>query len=246
MARYGAIAKNAKDFQDTSHSRSDVVAWERVTPRLSTLGSRPLRFVYCGRLEPRKGPMQGADLVRRARDLGQRIEFDIIGDGSQREAIETSCREWGITDRVRFLGRMNYGPELIAKLAEYDGLLFTPAAEDTPRMIFDGYAASLPLVGFDIDYVKQCSATDRATFLLPRDDMDQAARRLSELAKDPSPLRSLAECAHAAAFNHSVENWYGRRAAFTIEAFERRSGTGSAVGTRISADAALAGGTSVA
>jgi glycosyltransferase involved in cell wall biosynthesis len=219
-ARYGRYAKNAKNFHDTSYLTSEVVAPERLERRVAELTENkgPLRLVYCGRLEARKGLDESIDAVMRARAQGARVTFDIIGDGLQRSALEAQAARLRARDAVRFLGPRVYGPELLSDLANYDALLFTPIAEDTPRMIFDGYAAGLPLLGYGIDYVREREAEDGAARSVPVRDAAAAANLLCTLDRERQLLANLTRRAREAALYHAADAWYRRRAEWTYEA----------------------------
>lgn len=219
MARYRAYAKSAKEFQDTSHSLTDVIRAEELDMRLATLSDpRPLHLVYCGRLTERKGVDQSLRIIARATSMGAVVEFDIIGDGAERARLQELAKTLGVDQRVRFLGSLPYGKTLLKKLSEYDGLLFTPTAEDTPRMIFDGYAAGLPVIGYDISYVLERHAQDKAVFLMPRNQIEKSAECLARLCSGVRQLEGLSRSARSGAEYHSSENWYRRRAEWTIEA----------------------------
>jgi glycosyltransferase involved in cell wall biosynthesis len=220
--RYGPYAKNVHEFHDTSYSVQDIVSHGDLDRRLATLSKdRPLRLVYCGRLHPRKGLDRSLKILAAARALGANVEFDIIGDGGERENLEKQARALGIADAVHFHGAMQYGHDLLIRLSRYDGLLFTPTAEDTPRMIFDGYAAGLPLVAFDIGYVRERAVQEKATWLLPRHRTNEAAERIVKLCLEREELASLSRAARAAADYHASENWYRRRAEWTVDAVVR-------------------------
>lgn len=222
IRRYGRYAKNAREFHDTSYSEKDIVSEGDLQRRLATLAvGRAVRMVYCGRLAPRKGVDRSLEIIAKARAAGADVMFDIIGDGSERFRLESQAAALGIKDHVRFLGAAPYDGSLLNRLAEYDALLFTPTAEDTPRMIFDGYAAGLPLVAFDIEYVRQRQEQEHAAHMLPRDRIDESAQALVELSRDRGRLAELSRAARVAAEYHSAENWYRRRAQWTIEAVER-------------------------
>jgi glycosyltransferase involved in cell wall biosynthesis len=224
IQRYGGYAKNAKEFHDTSFAASDIVGKEELERRLATLSEpRPLRLVYCGRLTGRKGVDRSLQILSRAIASGASVEFDIIGDGAERQTLESLANSAGMGQHVRFLGSSPYDAALLKRLAEYDGLLFTPTAEDTPRMIFDGYAAGLPLVAFDIGYVQERHEQEHAAFLLPRDQIEKSAAALAGLCRNPGQLAELSRSARAAAEYHSADNWYRRRAQWTIEAVERHN-----------------------
>lgn len=223
MERYGAQARNARCFHDTSYRTNEIVAADVIDRRVSDLhGDRPVRLVYCGRLVERKGCDHSISIVARARAAGANVTLDLIGDGPARDALHAQCQRDGLGEAVRFLGEKSYGPALIRELGDYDGLLFTPRSEDTPRMIFDGYAAGLPLVGYDIPYVRERAAEEQATVLLPFDDIAASAAALTALDAGRDRLEHLARAAHRAAYDNASDVWYRRRADWTLEAHAAR------------------------
>jgi glycosyltransferase involved in cell wall biosynthesis len=226
--RYGRYAKNAKEFHDTSFGLADIVSEEQLERRLATLNQpRKLRLVYCGRLTGRKGVDRSLKILAAAKSRGAKIEFDIIGDGAERGRLESLTQSLGLPDQVKFHGSVPYDANLLKRLAGYDGLFFTPTAEDTPRMIFDGYAAGLPLIAFDINYVRERESQEHATCLLPRDEIENSADALVKLDRNRGRLSDLSRSARMAADYHASENWYRRRAEWTIEAVVRHNRTKS-------------------
>lgn len=222
LDRYGKYARSARDFHDTSYVTEQIVQAEHVRHRTAGLMSRDhVRYVYCGRFVARKGVDDSIRIVAEARRRGASLTLDLIGDGPQRPELERLVEELGLRGPVRFLGSLPYDQALLAKLAEYDALLFTPPAEDTPRMIFDGYAAGLPLVATGIAYVLERSDAENATVVLPRGDVVGGARILADLDQERSRLTELAGKAREAAFYHAADRWYARRAEWTLETYER-------------------------
>ena len=217
--RYGAYAKNAKNFHDTSFFSDEIVEADRLERRVASLlnDGKPLRLVYCGRLELRKGLSESIESIAHARARGVRVELDIIGDGAERPDLERQVERLGLRDCVRFLGMRVYGEELLSDLAEYDALFFTPTAEDTPRMIFDGYAAGLPLIGYSIPYVLEREREDGAVVSTPRDP-HATASVLADLDRNRARLAELTRKAREAAAYHAADAWYRRRADWTNEA----------------------------
>ena len=222
LEKYGAHARNARLFHDTSHSAADIVPRRDVEARTAALrAGRPLRLAYCGRLEHRKGVRDAVDIVIRARQYGVPVEFDMIGGGSERDSLQGAILAAGVGEHVRLLGPLDYCPSFIARLAQYDALLFTPLAEDTPRMIFDGYAAGLPLIGYGIPYVIERAREEQATVVIPFRNQAAGAEVLRSLHGDRGRLGELALRALDAAAYHTAECWYTRRADWTLEAYER-------------------------
>jgi glycosyltransferase involved in cell wall biosynthesis len=224
MRLYGPHARNAKEIQDTSHLSREIVQADLVKQRFSSLElGRALRLVYCGRLIPRKGVGASIDVVAGAVRQGADVTFDIIGGGDETQELQRQVERLGLRDRVTFAGRMCYGPELLRKLATCDALLFTPPLEDTPRMIFDGYAAGLPLIGWNINYIKERSVSEGATWLMPLGDVPGSVARLLDLARDRPRFWQLTAAALHAAEYHAADNWYRRRAEWTVELMNRVS-----------------------
>ncbi|MEL6420210.1 MAG: glycosyltransferase, partial [Pseudomonadota bacterium] len=221
--RYAPVSGNPRMIQDTSYRSSEIVAQQIVEARLAARGpGAALRLVYCGRLVARKGLDHSIDIVAQARAQGANVTFDLIGNGEERDRLEAQVARAGLQESVRFLGEKSYGPDLLRTLADYDALLFTPLSEDTPRMIFDGYAAGLPLIGYDIPYVQERAQTEKAALLLPSGDQAGAAARLAQVAGDPGQLATLTRAAHQAAHANATDVWYKQRADWTLEAHERR------------------------
>jgi glycosyltransferase involved in cell wall biosynthesis len=229
--RYGTYALNARNFHDTSFFSDEVVSRARLARRTHELltAGEPLRLVYCGRLEARKGVSDSLEAIAQA---GARVRFDIIGDGVERAALERQVQALGLTKCVRFLGMRPYGKPLLTELAAYDALLFTPTAEDTPRMIFDGYAAGLPLLGYGIPYVLEREREDLAAISCGRTPT-AAATLLRTLDADRPRLAALSQRAREAALYHAADAWYRRRADWTDEAIAiHRAATGQTAGPR--------------
>jgi len=220
MRLYAPFAHNAKEIQDTSYQSHEIVAGDVVERRIASLDTgRPMRLVYCGRLIPRKGVDRSIQLVAETRARGGDVRLDIIGGGEQLASLQRQVEHLELCSQITFLGSMKYGPKLLEKLASYDALLFTPPVEDTPRMIFDGYAAGLPMIGSDISYNRERAESEGATWLLPLKDVSGWASRLMDL--DYGRLRRLTEAAIQAAYDNTAESWYRRRVEWTLEAIQR-------------------------
>jgi glycosyltransferase involved in cell wall biosynthesis len=218
MDRYAQHAKNPRLFQDTSYLLSEVVPEQLVRQRVATLQSdRPLRFVYCGRLVGRKGVAESIRIIHVARQRGARATLDILGGGPEDQSLSEQVSRAGLEASVRFHGTKPYGAELLRELSEFDAMLFTPTAEDTPRMIFDGYAAGLPLVASGIPYVLERADEERATVVLPRDDIEAAAERICALDRQRRDLVTLTDAAMLGARENAADVWYSRRARWTNE-----------------------------
>jgi glycosyltransferase involved in cell wall biosynthesis len=224
LQRYRACSAHVHQIDDTSYLSSEIVDPRDVEQRLASLLSteRPLRFGFCGRLVDIKGVDRSLRIVHRARAAGARVALDIIGAGPMESELHALAAQLGLgQDVVCFVGAMDYGPKLLQRLARCDALLFNPRMEETPRMIFDGYAGGLPLVAGGIEYVRERVDNDAAGIVLPRDDDDAAARQIVELDRDRSRLVPLTHAALRTAQHHAADAWYARRAQWTHEMVAR-------------------------
>ncbi len=222
MSRYAQHAKNPRQFQDTSYLLSEVVPERRIEERLAGLHSdRPLRLVYCGRLVSRKGVAESIRILELARQRGAKATLDIFGGGPEGEALGNQVSQAGLAGSVRFHGTKPYGPGLLQQLSEFDAMLFTPVVEDTPRMIFDGYAAGLPLIASGIPYVLERAEDEGATVVLARDDIESSAERICALDARREELVALTHAAMRGARQNAADIWYARRADWTSEVVSR-------------------------
>jgi glycosyltransferase involved in cell wall biosynthesis len=169
----------------------------------------------------RKGLHVGLKVVQRARRSGADVEFDIIGLGPEEESLKRLSTSLGLDGAVRFLGQFPYGTELLRRLATYDLLLFTPTEEDTPRMLYDGYAAGLPLLAANIPFVLHRAKVDGAAVTFPVGDVEAGGEVLSRLCQERARLRDLSNRARLAGLEHSAESWYRRRRDWTVQAVDR-------------------------
>jgi glycosyltransferase involved in cell wall biosynthesis len=219
IKRYGPFARNPHTFHDTSYLTREIVDPQDVALRnQNAMGGRPLRFVFCGRVVEGKGLDHSITAIARARRMGANVSLDIIGDGIERANLEGLASGLEVQQFVHFLGHRPYGAELLRELSSYDALLFTPMFEDTARMIFDGYAAGLPLIGYATPYIEERAAEDRTAITSPLHDIDALARTLYRVDQNRSLLSDLMPHVNAAAQYHSADAWYRRRADLTFEA----------------------------
>lgn len=227
MDRYAPYAdpRFVHQIEDTSYLSREIIREAEMEHRVNellTLPNRPLRLAFCGRLVDIKGVDDSLRLIAQARLAGANIEFDVIGGGPELPRLKQLAQELMIGPVVRFHGAMPYGPDLLATLARSDALLFTPRIEETPRMIFDGYAAGLPLVARAIDYAVERADADGAAVLMPRDplEMDGSVAILVGLDRNRQRLATLTTMAMRAAKRHAADNWYRQRADWTMEMVE--------------------------
>lgn len=215
--RYAPHAKVARGFCHTMHNLSDLVDKDVLQARLATLDEkRPLHLGYCGRLIARKGVSDSISIIAEAKQRGVHLRYSIIGDGPEEEALREHLENMGLGQQVSIEKSMPYS-EIKTRFREFDALLFTPLSEDTPRMLFDAYAAGVPTIGYAIPNLTHRAKQGEPVITAPIGDRDQVVNILQELDRDRERLKELAVSARLFGEYHSTENWYKRRAEWTLE-----------------------------
>lgn len=134
-------------YHKRSQTRSLFLHQYQLSPDSSLL-------LFAGRLELPKDPFL---LLNTFRLILQRLEHTkllIIGEGSLKTQMEKNLREYGIADRVHFLGAL---PQ--KKLAEImqisDLFMLTSSFEGMPISALESLACGLPVVTTDVGGVRQ-------------------------------------------------------------------------------------------
>lgn len=224
--RYAPWAKNPREFCHSMHSDRFLISDDTFEQRMTTLHKgRGIHVGYFGRFIARKGLADTVRIVAKARERGVDVTYHLIGEGPQQDELEALASELGIGEHVVFEGSFPYGEELHTKLRALDALLFTPTEEDTPRMVYDAFAAGLPLLTSDIAFLRRRADRDKASVVFGISAIDEGAGVLVDLDQNREKLEALSRVAKEAGKRHSVERWYGERLQWTLDAAEQhRSG----------------------
>jgi len=138
-------------------------------------------FVYTGRLHPVKdlGTLLDAVAALPA-EVRERLRLWIVGDGEEREPLESKQRALNLTETVRFLGARADVPEI---LAEADGFIMTSITEGLPMALIEAMAAGVPCVATAVGGIPELFEGD-AGLLAPARDATAIAARMTELVRD--------------------------------------------------------------
>ncbi|MCM1296058.1 MAG: glycosyltransferase family 4 protein [Muribaculaceae bacterium] len=103
---------------------------------------RDLTYIYVGRLIPLKGIME---LLRAWKEAKlQSATLLLVGDGSQREKIETFIKENGLNDSVKLTGAINY--DNLGPYYKAADCFIIPTLEDNWSLVVpEAMAAGLPI-----------------------------------------------------------------------------------------------------
>jgi glycosyltransferase involved in cell wall biosynthesis len=118
--------------------------------------------------------------------------FLIAGDGELRTGLEEAARDFGLADRVRFLG---WQRDLAAIYGASDVFLLTSRNEGTPVALIESLAAGVPGVATDVGGVRDVlgNGSGAGGVVAPHGDPVALANAVAQFLADASLRRALGE-----------------------------------------------------
>jgi glycosyltransferase involved in cell wall biosynthesis len=109
------------------------------------------------------------------------LRFVIVGEGSERGALESLARQTGIADRVLMPGRIAHEPGLPAI---FDVAVLTSREEGFPNFVVEAMAAGRPVVATGVGGVPDAVAEGETGYLIAPGDDSLLARSIERLLRD--------------------------------------------------------------
>ncbi len=156
------------------------------------LPEHALVVVHVARLEYMKNQRASLDAVRRVRaELGD-VRLLLVGDGSEREALERYADSIG-ADWATFLGRRSDVPALLA-LA--DLAVLPSLVEGMPMSLIEAIALGVPIVATDVGDVRTTLERTGAGLWVPAGDADAFFEASRSLLVDADERDAIGRTAH--------------------------------------------------
>lgn len=171
-------------------------------PGLETLPPDLPRLCTAARLSPEKDLGLLLAAFRRLQSI-QPAALVLVGDGPDRAVLERRVADWGLADRVRFVGhRENVYPyirqaDLYVHTCQFEGFGYT---------MLEALACGTPVVATDCPYgPREVLGQDEYGLLTPMEDAEALARAIGALLADPERRHRLAERGRERAEQLSIE-----------------------------------------
>ncbi len=162
-----------------------------------------LRALSVGRLEEEKNPLLLADVLARLRALDPRWRLVVCGEGPLEEALRERLAELGVADAADLRGYLPLDGGLRDAYREAHALLHVSWTEGLPQVLFEAFAARLPVIATDVGSVAEAGGD--AVLLVAPGDPDAPARHLHALAGDERLRDALVAAGTETVLAHSME-----------------------------------------
>lgn len=149
------------------------------------------RVVQVGYLVWRKRAELTVRAVASLRAMYPDISLVLVGDGDQREVLETLCRELKVEDAVTFLGHRS-NPEALAEMGQAEVFVMPSVREGFGIVYLEAMASGCVTVGTQGEGIADVIVSGENGFLVPPEDPAQIARVIADCFEDPEKSREIA------------------------------------------------------
>ncbi|MBA2506776.1 MAG: glycosyltransferase, partial [Thermoleophilaceae bacterium] len=213
--RIGSVLRSADAVMCNSHptlERSALLAGSDANMRVVHLGADPPKHpkprrevptvATLGHLVARKRHADVLRAVRLARERVPELEWLVIGDGPEREALEELARRIGVAEHVTFAGQLE-PEEALAELASCH-LMALPSVDEAFGVAYvEALACGVPAIGaLGEGGPEEIAALSRSMLLVPPGDAEALASLIADLLESRAEVSALAAQARRGAARH--------------------------------------------
>jgi glycosyltransferase involved in cell wall biosynthesis len=166
-------------------------------PRSDEPPAPPVKIAVVSRMIRPKGVVEAVAAVRRARAAGAPVELHLFGDpdpANPRSIPLATLQQWSAEPGITWHGRVS---DVARVWREHHVAMLLSYREGLPRSLVEAAAAGRPIVATDVAGCREVVRDGREGILVPRGDIDAAARALATLAADSGLRGRLGAAAYA-------------------------------------------------
>ncbi|MFA7314318.1 MAG: glycosyltransferase family 4 protein [Candidatus Magasanikbacteria bacterium] len=151
-----------------------------VDSRQSTVSSK-VNLIFVGRLAEPKRPEMIIEVISNfEKEIQDKIQFTIVGDGPKRKYLEQLAKEKKVN--VFFTGNLEHG-EVMKELSKNDIFVFISAWEGFPYTILEALSVGLPVIASNVGGVGEI--VDNTVGRLVENNAGKISQALLELINNP-------------------------------------------------------------
>jgi glycosyltransferase involved in cell wall biosynthesis len=171
-----------------------------------------LQILSVSRLDAEKNPLLLADVLARLRREDPRWKLVVCGDGPLEGPLADRLRELGVAEHAELRGYLTLEDGLLELYRESHAFLHVSWTEGLPQVLFEAFAAGLPIVGTAVGGVPD--GLGDAGLLVPPGNAEAAAVALERIARDEALRERLIARGLDRARAHTTESECRRVVAF--------------------------------
>jgi colanic acid/amylovoran biosynthesis glycosyltransferase len=172
-------------------------------------------LISVGRLSPEKGQAGLLEAFAEVSRDHKALELVLVGDGPEAERLRALVGQLGISDRVRFAGRLSE-TDTLGEIAKADILVLPSFMEGLPIVLMEAMAVGTAVIAGRVAGIPELVHDGETGLLFTPSNWDELASCIRRLADDDALRGSLAERGQTAV---AVEFDIGRSAAQLRELF---------------------------
>ena len=160
-------------------------------PKSRKLSGRECRIAYVGRLSPQKNLFSLIDAAQTLSKRGIPVELVFVGDGALRTSLTEYARARGV--KLSIVGFVPH--EELSQLLEQCTLFALPSyIEGHPKALLEAMACGLPVVGSDVEGIRE-TIVDGLNGLLCSTNPRDIADKLLTIIENPDLAEKLGKAA---------------------------------------------------
>jgi glycosyltransferase involved in cell wall biosynthesis len=156
----------------------------RFTPDMPSRRTAEPNFVYLGRLRRYKGVECAVRALAIARGQRPEIRLEVAGAGEDRSRLEGLAQRLGVSESVRFLGRVSEEEKLSLLRTRWANIFPSPK-EGWGITNVEAAASGTPSIASDSPGLRDSVRHGETGYLVPHADPAALAARMIELAAEP-------------------------------------------------------------
>jgi glycosyltransferase involved in cell wall biosynthesis len=141
-----------------------------------------LTALSVGRLDVEKNPLLLADALAALLERDPRWRLVVCGEGSLEGELRQRLQDLGVAERAELRGYVPHAGGLAEAYRESHALLHVSWTEGLPQILYEAFAAALPVVATDVGGIR--AAVGGAVSLIPAGDAPAAADAVARLGAD--------------------------------------------------------------
>ena len=151
--------------------------------RCAQVREKARKLLYAGRLAAEKGLPVLFESLRMLADKGYEFELTLVGDGVDRQALETLGRQLGICDRLVFAGYV--GQDVVLEYLQRSDVFILPSfAEGVPVSLMEAMACGVPVLATYVGGVAELVEAEHTGLIVPPADSPALSEALARYFDD--------------------------------------------------------------